>query len=207
MQYITEWVRNIVVFLLLATMIHLLVPHSNLQKYVKFVVSLMLIVLILTPFFTLLQTDVPKAIGNLYKQKELDDKKIENTINVKKKEIQASQRAYILEQMAVQMKNDVSKKLESEYGLQIVNLDITIGKDKQEVSSQQDIEAVTVSFDKVDGRRPTTIETVKKVDISSPESITDKQTEVQQFLAKEWQVDQSKIKVGEGRAGKTYEQQ
>lgn len=188
-------------------MIHLLVPHSNLQKYVKFVVSLMLIVLILTPFFTLLQTDVPKAIGNLYKQKELDDKKIENTINVKKKEIQASQRAYILEQMAVQMKNDVSKKLESEYGLQIVNLDITIGKDKQEVSSQQDIEAVTVSFDKVDGRRPTTIETVKKVDISSPESITDKQTEVQQFLAKEWQVDQSKIKVGEGRAGKTYEQQ
>ena len=36
-------------FLLLATMLHLILPNSNLQKYVKFVVSLLLVVLILTP--------------------------------------------------------------------------------------------------------------------------------------------------------------
>ncbi|MDD1369118.1 stage III sporulation protein AF, partial [Bacillus sp. MHSD17] len=41
MQFVTEWIRNIIVFLLLATMLHLILPNSNLQKYVKFVVSLL----------------------------------------------------------------------------------------------------------------------------------------------------------------------
>ncbi|WP_416827179.1 stage III sporulation protein AF [Ectobacillus polymachus] len=208
MQYITDWVRSIVVFLLFATMIHLLIPNSNMQKYVKLVVSLLLIVLILTPFFTLLQTDVTKAISSFY-EKGIDDKKVENNIAAKKKEIQAMQRAYILEQMAVQMKNEVSKKLESDYGMQIVHLDIAIAKDKQEVTSQKDIEAVTVTLAKVDGRQPATIEAVKKVDIASSEPPADKQmtSQVQQFLSTVWQIDESIIKLGEGRAGKTYERQ
>ena len=56
-------------FLLLATMLHLILPNSNLQKYVKFVVSLLLVVLILTPLFKLLQTDVNEVIANFNEEK------------------------------------------------------------------------------------------------------------------------------------------
>lgn len=60
---------EILSFLLLATMLHLILPNSNLQKYVKFVVSLLLVVLILTPLFKLLQTDVNEVIANFNEEK------------------------------------------------------------------------------------------------------------------------------------------
>lgn len=50
-------------------MLHLILPNSNLQKYVKFVVSLLLVVLILTPLFKLLQTDVNEVIANFNEEK------------------------------------------------------------------------------------------------------------------------------------------
>lgn len=52
-------------------MLHLILPNSNLQKYVKFVVSLLLVVLILTPLFKLLQTDVNEVIANFNEEKYL----------------------------------------------------------------------------------------------------------------------------------------
>lgn len=48
MQFVTEWIRNIIVFTL-SDNASSYSSNSNLQKYVKFVVSLLLVVLILTP--------------------------------------------------------------------------------------------------------------------------------------------------------------
>ena len=112
MQFVTEWIRNIIVFLLLATMLHLILPNSNLQKYVKFVVSLLLVVLILTPLFKLLQTDVNEVIANFNEEKYVADGSVKNSIDSKKKEIQALTRAYSLEEMATKMKKDVGKEFE-----------------------------------------------------------------------------------------------
>ena len=44
---------------------------------------------------------------------------MKNLIELKKKEIQASQHAYILEEMAVQLKKDVKEELMEQYGLEI----------------------------------------------------------------------------------------
>ena len=68
MQFVTEWIRNIIVFTL-SDNASSYSSKFNLQKYVKFVVSLLLVVLILTPLFKLLQTDVNEVIANFNEEK------------------------------------------------------------------------------------------------------------------------------------------
>ncbi|MGF9963104.1 stage III sporulation protein AF [Bacillus rhizoplanae] len=198
MQFVVEWIRNIIVFLLLATMLHMLLPNSNLQKYVKFVVGLLLVVLILTPLFKLLQTDIKDVIANVSQDKYVANGLIENKIDTKKKEIQASQRAYILEQMAVQMKKQVGKELEEKYGMAVMSLQIKVPEEKKEVKSQQDIQSVVVTLQKNERNREGAIETIQKVEINSkePRKTSEQNTaEMKQFFSNKWQLEESKIKV------------
>ncbi|MEH7462523.1 stage III sporulation protein AF [Bacillus thuringiensis] len=198
MQFVVEWIRNIIVFLLLATMLHMLLPNSNLQKYVKFVVSLLLVVLILTPLFKLFQTDIQDVIANASQNKYMANGSIENKISEKKKEIQASQRAYILEQMAVQMKKQVGKELEEQYGMAVTSLQIKVPEDKKEVKSQQDIQSVVVSLQANERSRTGAIETIQKIEINSkePQKTSEQNTaEMKQFFSNKWQLEENKIKI------------
>ncbi|PEA56294.1 stage III sporulation protein AF [Bacillus pseudomycoides] len=198
MQFVVEWIRNIIVFLLLATMLHMLLPNSNLQKYVKFVVSLLLVVLILTPLFKLFQTDIQDVIANASQDKYIANGSIENKISEKKKEIQASQRAYILEQMAVQMKKQVGKELEEKYGMAVMSLQIKVPEGKKEVKSQQDIQSVVVSLQANERSRTGAIETIQKVEINSkePQKTSEQNTaEMKQFFSNKWQLEENKIKI------------
>ena len=211
MEFVTEWVRNIIIFLLLATVLHMILPRSSMQKYVKFVVSLLLIVLILSPLFQLLKADVPELIDKLSRQPYGTDGEIENLIDKKKTEIQASQRAYILEQMAVQMKKEVAQKLQDEYGVTIANLHLVVPEDKQDVTSQQDVQSVSVTVSEEEPQRSGAVEAVKpiEVDTSTPyESRIDNDAsqDIQKFLAQEWQLENSKVQVHtEGGTGKANE--
>ncbi|SFC47694.1 stage III sporulation protein AF [Bacillus sp. 491mf] len=209
MQFVVEWIRNIIVFLLLATMLHMLLPNSNLQKYVKFVVSLLLVVLILTPLFKLFQTDIQDVIANASQNKYMENGSIENEISEKKKEIQASQRAYILEQMAVQMKKQVGKELEEQYGMAVKSMQIKVPEDKKEVKSQQDIQSVVVLLQANERSRTGAIETIQKVEINSkePQKTSEQNTaEMKQFFSNKWQLEENKIKIQvEGGIGKVNE--
>ena len=42
MEFIKEWVTNIILFILLATVIDMLLPNSKFQKYTKMVTGLLL---------------------------------------------------------------------------------------------------------------------------------------------------------------------
>lgn len=176
----------------------MLLPNSNLQKYVKFVVSLLLVVLILTPLFKLFQTDIQDVIANASQNKYMANGSIENKISEKKKEIQASQRAYILEQMAVQMKKQVGKELEEQYGMAVKSLQIKVPEDKKEVKSQQDIQSVVVSLQANERSQAGAIETIRKVEINSkePQKKSEQNTaEMKQFFSTKWQLEENKIKI------------
>lgn len=206
MQFITEWIRNIIVFLLLAMILHLILPNSNLQKYVKFVVSLLLVVLILSPLFKLLQTDMNEVIANFNQEKYAGDEVIKNSIDEKKKEIQATQRAYILEQMAVQMKKEVGKELEKQYDMTVSEVEVIASENTEEVKSSKDIQTVIVTLKQVEENGGEAIETVQPVEINTkePRKTSDEtNAEMQQFFSEKWQLEEKQIQVQmEGGTGR-----
>ncbi|CAI8750277.1 MULTISPECIES: stage III sporulation protein AF [Bacillus] len=206
MQFVTEWIRNIIVFLLLATMLHLILPNSNLQKYVKFVVSLLLVVLILTPLFKLLQTDVNEVIANFNQEKYVADGSIKNSIDTKKKEIQALTRAYSLEEMAVKMKKEVGKEFEKKYGVTVSEIKIIAAETKEEVKAAKDIQSVIVTLKEAEVKKNDAIETVKPVEINTraPQKTSEEtNVEMKQFFSSRWQLEDKQIQVQmEGGTGR-----
>lgn len=62
MSFLTEWIANIILFIMLAVILDLLLPNSAMQKYAKMVISLLLIVIILSPIFKLLSADIPAMV-------------------------------------------------------------------------------------------------------------------------------------------------
>ncbi|MEI2666568.1 stage III sporulation protein AF [Rossellomorea sp. LJF3] len=208
MSFLTDWITNIIIFVLLATVIDMLLPSSNMQKYAKIVTGLLLITIILTPLFKLMSTDFDEVMNSIDLNGPSQNKSVENEIEMKKKEIQASQRAYILEQMAVQMKQEAEKEMMDEHGKVIEK--VTIQADDVE-NLPDSITGVTVIVKEKESEKDSTIETVQNVEIDTG-SETRKKTsdedtsQLASLLAEQWNLTQDKIIITvEGGTGEANE--
>lgn len=204
MEYITTWVTNIILFVLFAVIIDLLMPNSNLQRYTKMVISLLLIVIILNPILKLFNSDLEDILSAIQFTKLEDQKVIENSIENKKKEIQASQRAYILEEMAVQMKSMAEEELMKEQGLHIQDVQLQFEENKVQLSdlselSEEDLREVEVIVSNLaPDNESESVSVVKKVEIDTSAPFSkgeDDVSVVQRYLAEIWQLDKEKVKV------------
>jgi stage III sporulation protein AF len=122
MDLLIQWVSQIIVFILLATIIDLLVPAGSMKKYIKFVVGLVLILIFLQPIFHLFQFDVEQAINNTFSgifSENAEASEGENLIEIQKSEIQSTTGAYIEEQMVVQLKDIAKAPLLDKYQAEI----------------------------------------------------------------------------------------
>lgn len=84
MSFLTEWLTTIVLFILFAIVIDMLLPSSSMQKYAKMVVSLLLIVVMLTPIFKLFNTDPEVIFEYLTKNGQSESADIKNQVDSKK---------------------------------------------------------------------------------------------------------------------------
>ena len=146
MEFIKEWVTNIILFVLFATMIDMLLPSSKFQKYTKMVTGLLLIAIILTPIFNLLTQDFEGTMTRISNLEISSGNRINNSIDLQKNEIQASQDAYILKQMAVQLKEDANEELMDQYGLAITNIDLVVDAENQQ-SFPQNLKKVVLQLE------------------------------------------------------------
>jgi stage III sporulation protein AF len=198
MQFLTEWVTNIIIFVLLATVIDMLLPNSSFQKYTKIVTGLLLIAIILTPVLKLISKDFETALANIPIFEDSGEKKMENLIDLKKREIQASSHAYILEQMAVQLKQDTSEELMGQYGLEIENIKFSIDE-KSEKTFPENLQKVIVQLRQSE-EEAKVVEVVQAVEINTgnpppSKQVTIQSEEITSLLAEKWNVTESAIEV------------
>lgn len=201
-----EWVTNIILFVLLATVIDLLLPNTAFIKYVKLVMGLLLIAIVITPVFKLLDTDFETLIESVPSIEGEVEKKMENSLEMQKKEIQASQHAYILEETASMLRESAEEELMEKYGLQIEKIELEM--DAKNGVSPDNLTKITVFLKKQEESEETetAVAKVEKIiiDTSSPPSdqITLKDSgEIAAFLAAKWGVEEKKVEiVGEGGA-------
>lgn len=198
MAFLTGWVTNIILFILLAIVIDLLLPSSSMQKYAKVVIGLLLITVILTPVFKFFSKDVNQVIREFQFQSASGEDPVKSSLEVQKKEIQASERAYILEQMAVQMKKMAQKELIKNYGTEIAAISLTAAGDAEKIQSEKDVEKAEVIVKEEEKAVPA----IQMIDIETHQTKKTAETadeakiqDVIRFLSKTWQLDQKKITV------------
>ncbi len=202
MQFLTEWITNIIVFVLLATVIDMLLPNSSMQKYTKIVTGLLLITIILTPLLKLMSSDFEEVLETVALSGTDENKSVENSIEFKKKEIQASQRAYILEQMAVQMKEQAEKELIAEYEKEIVAIDIQSEDLENLPDSIQQVHVELKDYAKG------SVEVVQRVEVGAhqQEQPIDRHDDISAALAEQWNLSTDQVIILEkGGMGKENE--
>jgi stage III sporulation protein AF len=198
MEFIKEWVTNIILFVLFATMIDMLLPSSKFQKYTKMVTGLLLIAIILTPIFNLLTQDFEGTMTRISNLEISSGNRINNSIDLQKNEIQASQDAYILKQMAVQLKEDANEELMDQYGLAITNIDLVVDAENQQ-SFPQNLKKVVLQLEQPE-KTDEAVEVVKSVEINTQQPLPiQKENEdsdaVKQLLSKKWDVEEKVIEL------------
>ncbi|MET3195835.1 stage III sporulation protein AF [Bacillus sp. OAE603] len=199
MDFFIQWVSNIIVYILIATIIMMLIPNTGLAKYVRFVASLLLIVMMLQPIFQLFKVNIKEVLAGYQSTTYEASGEIKNEINNKKNEIQATERAYILKQMAVQMKKEVEENITQDFKQVITNVELEVKEGVTTIKTAQDLSKVTVY---VSAKKDETsnVEPVQEVSVNTTEPIqTDsekiKQQELQNFLADRWQLEDKQIEV------------
>ena len=161
MSFIMDWVSQIILFIFLATIVSLLIPKNSHEKVVKLVFGLIIFLLFLHPIKTIFQVEPEQIISEIQVEDYLQTSPdIEEEISDKKKEIQASTDAYILEQLEEQVENIVSEELIETYGVAIH--DLSIQMDKPESMEEPQMELLTFTLEETqDGL----IEPVERVSI------------------------------------------
>lgn len=165
MQALNEWVGNIVIFILVAVILELLVPNTQLQKYVKMVVGLLLILLLLSPLLKIFSIEPEQIFESMKTEQTVSKDILEKNMNKQKNEIQAAQSAYIEEQMAVQLKRQVEEELMKRYELTIEQLAIQFDSDLHQ--NDVNIRSIHVVLNNSNDNHVKKVERVKKVKVRS----------------------------------------
>ena len=192
MNFTTEWVTNIILFILLATVVDMLLPNSTFQKYAKMVAGLLLITVILTPVFKLISSDF-EDVFTVSAMGQPEQKNMNNSIELKKREIQASLDEYTLNKMAVQLKEDANEELIANYGMEINSIQLSIDKEKDVGFPANLTELVIHMKDSKDQNN--VVEAVSPVRIDTQQPLLDKDESKQMdtesiisFLSEKWEV-------------------
>jgi len=198
MEFLKEWVTNIILFILLATVIDMLLPNSSMQKYTKMVTGLLLIAIILSPILKLISKDYETVLSSIPSYQAPQEKNMKNVIDLKKKEIQASQDAYILEELAVQLKKGVNEELMEQYGLEIDKIDLAINEESDQAFPKNLQKVVVLLKQPENGVKA--VEAIKQVEINTEKPFpskgsTEETKKIASFLSQKWNVTEETVEV------------
>ncbi|MFB4166436.1 stage III sporulation protein AF [Virgibacillus sp. JSM 102003] len=202
MEILTQWVTQIIIFLLLASIVDLLIPATSMKKYIKLVVGLILILIFLKPLFYLFDFDAQQALERSYSQimnQQSEGERVENSIKMQKSEIQESQNAYILEQTVVQLKELAKKPLLEDYQLEISNIEFP----QTELSAEKEL--TIENFDEIivylneSDEEEGSVSAIDDIVINTDKPNTnDKQVDVngiKLLLQDTWEIDTKKLTI------------
>lgn len=196
MGFLTEWIMNIVVFILLAMIVDMLLPNSNMKKYTKMVIGLLLIAIILTPLLNVVSKDFDQIFTSLTDKSFINNSEIENSIEMKKKEIQASQAAYTLKYTENQLKKDVEEELIERFGKNIQSIEIKEADESKEHNNQ--IEKVIVYLEEAKDKEAVSVIEPIEINTDKPDRIDHDSAEKQSILSvltKRWELNDQQVEV------------
>ncbi|MFJ6411581.1 stage III sporulation protein AF [Terribacillus saccharophilus] len=199
MEALQSWVMQIILFILLAFVLDMVLPDTDIRKYVKLVMGLMLLLLFLKPVFALFQVDSTRAVQEAMEgfAAFTDAPSIENSIEEKKSEIDSIQRAYIEEQMAVQLKDQANPTLQEKFHMQITDIAVAF-KEGEDEETTEAIDSIQVKVQSTDQELPEGEISDVVIDSSRPIAANE-QTEdmerVKSYLAEIWELEDLPLEV------------
>lgn len=141
MSAIAAWITNIILVIIFAVILELILPNSSMQRYVKLVVGLMLLMIMLQPVLSIFQIDSEEWLDEIIFSEADATMSQTNSLQFQKKDIQLDNLAYISEYMAEQLTYQASAQLEEKYEVMLEEIEVEFKeyKDLQEYETEKDL--------------------------------------------------------------------
>ncbi|WP_082233874.1 stage III sporulation protein AF [Halobacillus massiliensis] len=116
MQMFTEWITQIVLYLLLAMLADTLLPSGLMKKYARLVLAILLLLIIIDPLLQLLKVNPHQIVQAVNEQMNanFETEQLTKEIEEKKNEIMRGQDAYTLQQVEEAVVSQLKSPLEAE---------------------------------------------------------------------------------------------
>ncbi|MDG5788697.1 stage III sporulation protein AF [Evansella sp. AB-P1] len=205
MSMITAWITNIILLILFASILELLLPNSKMQRYVKLVVGLMLLMVMLQPLLSVFQMDPDEWLNDLSSwtnEASIGETRSMETVQI---DVEKEYLASISEQMAPQLKNQVADEFEDRFGVVIVDVSLEFTyfqEDEDLLDSLGQVYVIAGNKEEViDGDGSNEVRIIKIDDIyikreqleQSDHENDNEFNEMVNFLSEEWAIPKEKI--------------
>lgn len=195
MDLLMDWVTQIVIFLILAAIIDLLMPNNAMKKYIQFVAGLILILIFLKPVLSVFDININETIEASLRQTLQSTEMMEDMdglIKIKKSEIESSQDAYILEEMAVQLKKIGEEPLAEKHQAAIIDVQFKFNESgKTEFESLEEIIVYLAESEEKEGAVDDVADVVIDTEQTRKKPETDElnDEEIKETLREVWEID------------------
>jgi stage III sporulation protein AF len=199
LEWITDWIRQIVLIIFIATFIDLLLPSSSLERYVKLIMGLIIIVSILQPVFQLIWSEdkwsklsaliAPAFVSDQYTSLEKIQKNSTQLTQVQQEETKKQ----FQDSISTWIKKQVSQK----YHVKVVSAKVTADF-REEIPVIQRIDVQGVKAD-----THTTTGVVKPIEpvefdqdnteLQNTKQDIKLQQDVQYFIGSSWNLDAKQV--------------
>lgn len=135
MEWLSEWIRQIILLVLIATFIDLLLPNQSFDRYVKLVMGLLIIMAILTPILQLVNKDLDLSSISSWKTNDLfSNSSMDSLQKIQggSKQIQQFQTKQIQDRWERNMEQLMRSQLSKQFSFSQVDVTVEARLNKQE---------------------------------------------------------------------------
>lgn len=202
-SWMSDWLKQIVLLVLIATFIDLILPNSRLDRYVKLVMGLLIIMAILAPIFGLLSDDLDLgSLAFLPSAPAFSQMDSVEEIKQKSETLKEEQQQIIRQQAEQRMREAIKSELEKHFPVEVKKTEV-----KLRISGDEnELERVSVSLLPQKSETSTDMSPVEPVNIDldpaaqapKKETIPDFtpiEQDVMRYIEKTWNVPVENIDV------------
>jgi stage III sporulation protein AF len=202
-EWMSDWIRQIILIIFLATFIDLLLPSSSLERYVKLVMGLIIIMAILQPILQLvLNNDRWNKFNSLFSS-TMSSKTYAtlDEIRVESEQISKVQQDEIKRKVQSSISSGISQQVSQKFHVKVVSAKVTaeFQQEQAPVVKQITVVATKETKDSTDEA----IEPVQPVDINQDDVTssstkapdTKLQTMIRQYIGDTWNLVYEQVEV------------
>lgn len=163
-EFLTSWIKDIAIVFVIISIIEIMLPNTNMKKYINMIIGFLIIIVIISPFVKLLNKDL-----DLEKGKNIDFKNKINTYDDENLEFMSTQEQQIEEVYIKKIEKEIKDLVQENTEYQVEEIKIHISKDNIEYGEIENIELILGEYMKEEQEdleeELISIENVEKVSI------------------------------------------
>lgn len=136
-EFLTSWIKDIAIVFVIISIIEIMLPNTNMKKYINMIIGFLIIIVIISPFVKLLNKDL-----DLEKGKNIDFKNKINTYDDENLEFMSTQEQQIEEVYIKKIEKEIKDLVQENTEYQVEEIKIHISKDNIEYGEIENIELI-----------------------------------------------------------------